>query len=132
MRRWVLTEQSTGPRPGRWSGLTQHQGIVTSPALSTPPLLTGLWAVPTFWQLQNCWYALNSRSRKLSNLILSYATLAGLNDHILHSVDILDQNSGVCIILILISLCRVLGRDVNQLLVRQSRLGLWTTQKAQK
>jgi len=117
MGRWALTEQSTGPRTWRWSVLAEHQGFVTFSALSTLPLLTGPWAVPAFWQLHHCWYSLNSRSRKLSNLILLHAILAVLNHHILHSVDFLDQNSGVCIIFILISLSRVLDREVNQMIV---------------
>lgn len=110
----------------RLSALAQYQGIVTSSALSILPLLAGPWAVPAFWQLPHCWYTLNSRSGKLSNLILLYAILAGLNHHILHSVNFLEQNSGICITLLLISLCGVLDRDVNQMVVRWSYVGLWT------
>lgn len=40
----------------------------------------------SFLAASDCWCTLNSRSRKLSNLILPYATLAGLNDDILCSV----------------------------------------------
>lgn len=62
---------------------------------------------------------------------MPYATLAGLNQHILHSVGFLDENSGVCIILIFISLCRVPDRDENHMIVRWSYVGLDPTEGAE-
>lgn len=118
--------------PGRWSCPAQHQGRVASSALSTVPLLIESQAAAVLWQLHPCWCTRNSRARKLSSVMLPYATFAGPNHHILHRLGSLGQTTSVYIILIIISLCTLLGRDLGQMLARWCDLGLWRTQEAHR
>lgn len=64
------------------------------------------------------------------NVALCY--FPGPNHHFLHILDSLGQNTSVYLPFIISSVCTLLGRDLHQMLVRWSDLGLWPTQKAQQ